>query len=353
MRHIAFDSIRAGAAGAAVLLLAAAALQVQPACGEGSNAPGGLVRQPAARDPATWPFTPTSPWNHPIGSGARFVAINSPAFRVTGAAGINCAEWSHPVYVASAGDPLRRIYREGEARPAFQARVPEAARPDPEEDGHLHVIDETRRWVVEMWQARRRPNGDLEASACVRNDLTGPGIYPEWHGARAYGGSALGGLIRKGELRTGIPHALAIAVRRSAMNRNGPGGRPYVWPASTADGEVGSGYSASGNLHMGSLLAIPPAVDLRSIGVGDSGPAYEIARALQDYGGYVVDSADWNLILYAEPAAAAELPEGPNEQLAKVIRHLKLVSNNGPQSIGGGGTPRRAFAPPFGPAPIR
>ena len=63
---------------------------------------------------------------------------------------------------------------------------------------------------------------------------------------------------------------------------------------------------------MGSLLAIPPDIDITQIGVGSSGPAFEIARALQDYGAYIVDSTVVNFVFQVEPAAADEIP--PSEQ---------------------------------------
>ena len=105
--------------------------------------------------------------------------------------------------------------------------------------------------------------------------------------ARAYGGSGIAGLIRQGELTHGIPHALAAAIDPKAHNRNGPGGKAFVWPASSADGDSSTAYGTTGNLFMGTLVAIPPSVDLGELGL--RGPEMEIARALQDYGAYVVE----------------------------------------------------------------
>ena len=110
-------------------------------------------------------------------------------------------------------------------------RVPADAMPDAKSDGHLHIIDETQSFVVEMWQAKRGPDGLITAVA-VKNDLRGPGVYDGWHGVRAYGGSAIAGLIRRGELTDGIHHALAAAVYPKAHNSSGPNSQPFVWPAS-------------------------------------------------------------------------------------------------------------------------
>jgi len=292
------------------------------------------------RDPAAWPFASDSPWNMPIGSGATYADIDSPALDPQGGAGINCTSWSLPVYVASATDPLRTIYQGGDV--CAQFRVPDAATPDPQSDGHLLVIDDTRTWVAEMWQGVRLAGGDLTASACVQNDIRGPGVYDSWHGVRAYGGSALAGLVRVGEVAAGIPHALAAATSRAAMNRNPS---PFVWPASSADNGWETTYGTSGNVHMGTLLAIPPEVDVGARGLSAAGLAF--GRALQDYGAYIVDAADANLAFYAEPAADGELPGGLGGELGDLLALVKVVTNNSATSVGGGGTPRRCLAPPF------
>ncbi len=292
------------------------------------------------RDPALWPFEANDPWNHALGSGAQYTTITG-NFKHNGFAGVNCTHWSHPVFIATASDPVHSI-----TSPGFNGsiHVPANARPDPESDAHLHIIDETHTYVVETWGATVDGSGNISALAGFQNALKGPGVYPTNHGVRAYGGSAIGGLIRKGELTNGIPHALAISMYGNYLNRNGPGGHCYVWPASTCDGGNGSGYSSTGNLFMGSLLAIPPEVDITALGYGTSGPNYQAAKALQDYGGYIVDQSGGDFILYVEPAANSETT---NFSPQAVVPLLKVVTNNTPTSIGGGGTPRRPEPPPF------
>jgi len=141
-------------------------------------------------------------------------------------------------------------------------------------------------------------------------------------------------------------------------------GSAHMWPAgwSPNNAQWARQFSRSGNVYFGTLLAIPPSVDLSAIGVGTNGPAFEIARALQDYGAYVRDVfapenfAEWrragrpHLVFCAE-RDETELPPDFLAQLGRVVRHLKIVSNNGPQSIGGGGARRRPPAPEFAPAP--
>lgn len=91
---------------------------------------------------------------------------------------------------------------------------------------------------------------------------------------------------------------------------------------------------------------------------------YARARALQDYGLYVKDAFDgewfteWHqagsphLVICADLASPADLPPNFHAQLGQVIRHLQVVVNNGPQTIGGGGQPRvKTPPPPFAPQP--
>ncbi len=241
-------------------------------------------------------------------------------------------------------DPPRRFFDTDGNVLIGTIRCSNLARPDSQADGSLIVID--RSHAMEMWRAQRSSTGDWYASACVATDLTGPGFFDGYHGIRAGGMSAVGGLIRKEELQAeNIPHVLAIAVQPTALNKNSPG--PFIWPASWADGTTrpGSGYGVTGNLRMGSLLAIPPSVDITKLGLTGQGLA--LARTMQDYGAYICETGSGNVIYYAEPAAAAVAHRALAKALAKLTPYLMVVTNNTPGTVGGGGAPRRPPAPPI------
>jgi len=245
-------------------------------------------------------------------------------------------------------------------------RVPPAAQPAQGTDGHLNIIDETHRWVSELYAVQILPNGDLSTVGYNKNDLRGPGGgFDRWHGSVAAGTSGLGGMIRKGELtqgtanlQSGIRHALQGVIYSQMLNRNAPGGRAFVWPASSADTRAlqGIGYTTSGILYMGSLLAIPPWVNLDQLGITDP-QAMEVARALQDYGVYIVDTGGVGLdrlVIRIDPQAADDIRNRNTFRsgLSRALRQLWVVSNshvNGyaPPVPGGGGTPRRPLAPAF------
>ena len=300
---------------------------------------------PGTRSPALWPFAATSPWNTPLGAGAQLEPAAgrcSQAFADSAAGSdINAAEWSHPIYVASPSDPVVRLYLYGEVK--LMLHVPRDAAPalprTRDTDGHLHIIDPTHRFVDELYHARRRAGGHLQADAYSRNDLHGDGVGQG--GVRAYGGSAIGGLIRIGELAAGVRHALALALPRR-VQRLGP-----VWPATAEDDFAAKEYH--GSVPLGQLVALPRDLEAGSLNLGPAGQV--LLRALQDYGAYDVDSAG-DFSLYAEPAAERELGSA-RDDWAKLRPLLRCVTNNRPNAIGGPGSRVAPPALPFAPPPDR
>lgn len=296
-----------------------------------------------SRDAAQWPFSVNSPWNMPLGSGAQFESGTAPCSAdltsPTVSTWANAGDWSHPVYVAASADAYNKIRVRGGATVAT-IRVPSSAKPalpsySSGGDAHMHVVDPTKHWVDEMWQAvRTTSKSTITVSSYARNDLYGSGVGAG--GERAYGGSAIGGLIRIAELQVGlIPHGLAFAIPREKQHV-GP-----VWPAIYEDDRAATTYH--GNVHMGTLVGIPPSVNINSLGLSVGGLA--VARALQNYGAYDVDSSS-DFTLYAEPSAESLLDDVRTD-LPRIRAQLRCITNNSPTNVGGGGTPRAPFAPPL------
>jgi hypothetical protein len=296
-----------------------------------------------ARDAAQWPFASSSPWNMPIGSGATYGAPASNACSAgtsdpSLATDVNAGEWSHPVYVASSTDPTWKIKVGGQvvasvhAPKNIQPALPTFAQ-DPGTDAHLHIIDPAHSYVDELWHARVYPTKLLvTADSHTRNYLSGSGVGSG--GERAYGGSAIGGLIRTWELQSGaIRHVLALALPVDHQRLG------WVWPASSQDSFAVGSYT--GSVPMGTLVAIPPSVNVNALGLSPAGLA--VAHALQDFGAYDVDSSS-ELDLYAEPPAEP-LVQPIRNDLPTLAPLLRCVTNNTPTTPGGGGTPRVALAP--------
>lgn len=301
----------------------------------------------ASRDPVLWPFASTSPWNMPLGSGANYATITGGVSTSSNpSANLNANNgWSHPIYQAKNTDPLVAVYWGGSKIGDF--RIPANAQPSSQSDHHLHIIAPDGKTVLEMWNAQRQGSTRINVGVGYVNDLTDAGFYPSYHGVRAGGMSGFGGMIRSHELASNnIPHALAIAVSPQSLNRNAPGGKPYVWPANHADGTTGGSYGTDGNLYMGSLVAIPSYVNLDSLPISNAAKA--VGRALQNYGAYIADTGGGNVIFYAEPGSP-NLPS--TSDLATLVRYLTVVTNNSQANPGGPGTRLAPLAPAFGNEP--
>jgi hypothetical protein len=185
--------------------------------------------------------------------------------------------------------------------------------------------------------------------------------------------SSIGGSLRVGELRPngqGPRHALKLDLDAYQLFYDcATGSDCWRWPANTADGTWAryGDYNRNTNkaMKMGALLAIPATLDLGTLGL-ETDPARQLAWTLQNYGAYVVDDA-WgpNYYINAENGPdgsfAAQFQADYGFPLAqrlrdntawtrdwqKLMEALWVVDNNGPNSIGGGGTPRQPLAPPF------
>jgi hypothetical protein len=252
-----------------------------------------------------------------------------------------------------------------------------------------------RRTIVQVQPLTRCSSTGGVPTALLRYPTTDQDIYGPGH-LGMHGGSGLssiGGSIRVGELtRGGQPprHALKFNVYSGEVLFECRTITPMSsancrrWPATKADstalndGNVDDSTPTPGYgtltrnrnqaMKMGALLALPPSVNIASLGL-ESDPGRQIAWTLQNYGAYIVDS-------FAGPSFAISAEEGPGpngskqaeferdfgypmmqrvrnttnpwmRDLQRLLPLLHVVDNNGPESIGGGGTPRQPLAPPF------
>ena len=299
------------------------------------------------RDVTRQPFADASPWNTALGSGAQFRAIESQALDLAkhGAA-LLPARMDRPIFIAQPGDPVVSVIRRYGLDELTKLRLPAAALTDSRRLGNCTVIDAETGVAQELILAGRDQIG-LAAMLCYTNDLHGSGIPPAQVGHSWSGMPLVAGVIREHELNSGIRHALAASVWHAGLSRNGPDGQPFVWPARHAPLETKliAHMGATGNVHYGTLLAIPPDVDITQLGLGASGPAVELARALQNYGAYVTHSygaapaqGNWvqpHLTFFADGVADEQL-RSLLPQISKLAPYLKVVSNNSEKTPGGG-----------------
>ncbi len=292
---------------------------------------------PSEREAWRWPFASDSPWNVSVGDGLALLADGACTEAVQSTsvdAWVNAAEWSHPVHLAAASDPVVAIWEDDFA--PVSVSFPEVAEPSlpawPEGDAHLHLVDATGSTVTEMWQARPRSDGDWDVDSLAQNDLSGSGIGRG--GVRIYGGSAVGGLWRTGEVEAGAWHALALSLPVDVLAPE------FVWPATELS--TSREDSMIGAVPVGQHVAIPQDVDEH---VASTPAGRALLRTLRDYGAFVVDHAS-GFALYAEPGAEAEI-DGMRSDIDLVRSLLQCSTNVSESAPGGPGARRRPDAPPL------
>lgn len=304
---------------------------------------GGTLAQEKVRYAHLHPFTSDSVWNTAMGSGAKFEEYNgvkNTTFRQRSAYINSNNGYGIAMNIAKESDPIRSVTFQGKT---FKHRVPENATVVSGTDGNLNVVD--GQFVYEYWVVKKNADGNYTARYGVKTDLLGSGVGG---GIRAAQFSTNGGLIRKHELaERHIPHALVMALHESQLKKG------WVFPAISEDGQNG-GYT--GTIPMGSLFAIPPNVDLNSLGLSPEGLA--LGKSMQDYGVYVGDKAS-QVTLYASNDVQRDMPAEFNRMVndfQKILRSkLQFVTNSTKNSIGGGGErrqPRQGDVVVIGQEPI-
>jgi hypothetical protein len=201
--------------------------------------------------------------------------------------------------------------------------------------------------------------------------LYGDGI-PGAHGGS--GLSAIGGTLRLGELRPGGPpphHVLKLELYAAKNYFNdGQQADCYRWPASGCDGYFDDPTSplkyggSNPALGPGSLLALPVSVSVTSLNLTTEA-AKSLAWTLQNYGAYLVDDTAWSAVavcVESGPAGSFKaqfqadwgfpIDTGGTAgafaaDMGKLEAALAVVTNNGPNTIGGGGMPLQPLALPL------
>jgi hypothetical protein len=230
-------------------------------------------------------YADDSPFNTPIPANAALDAGSSRMVSgaiqpfVGNANFSNSAEWGIPVFYA---DRRSRRYAVGCDRfcsaPIGSPRIPHDARPSTGSDNHLAVLDPTSGSELDMWLARRAGRGWVGGVRST-TEIGGSGVHCRACGRPDAAGFALAaGIVRPEEIAQGhIDHALVITTPHTR-------GGVKACPAVGTDGDSGDPSS----LPLGARVQLDPRLNVDGLGV----PGWEktIARALQTYGAYVVDT---------------------------------------------------------------
>jgi len=262
-----------------------------------------------------FPFAVDSAQYRSIGSGAKYAPDSDATTR-----SLRSVPFGHLNSPGSSGYGFS-VYRRGD-----QASAPTGA------EGVVIIVD--GKTAHEYWHYRGGDNADAKYTWAMngRPEPSGSGRV----GASASGVAGLFGLARGHELNTpGTPiqHVSQITLAKSLV-------KPVaVWPAAHVDGYCKRG-ECGGSIAYGSLLALPPSVNVDGLGLSD--PGRRLAHALQDYGAYVVDTTKGDSTnMRADQSVAPAVVAKVNRDMAKVYPLLRVVTNNSEdQAASGGGTPR-------------
>ncbi len=328
----------------------------------------------AQRDPYKLPFARNSIWNMPVHHDAEYVHAGI-------AAPLNGSGADEDYIVLTPAEPMVDIYtnnagwdRSKDRCPAegpvmFSAPIP----PDfvINRDNWLGLTPNSGLAVLMpdgVTIKQTQPFARCEEGGYATSRYNFPDVNIYGDGIRgAHGGSGMsviGGSIRLGELVPGgeIRHAMKINIYAAKYLYYDTVTEGKRWPAPAADGYAARVYGTLGDpvyeCRMGALLALKPDLDPESLEfeTGNDGPAMILARAFQRYGAYIVDDTAWDRVDlctefspegrvidefheawgYDFDSGSTDTPFG--RDLVKIITRLHVVTNNGPENIGGGPT---------------
>jgi hypothetical protein len=245
------------------------------------------------------PFQPSSSFNTKISADAKLdpnsSAMIARATR-TNALNANLVEYAIPIYataISTPGTSVQCTVTQWGPCPfdGYEIPIPATAKASPGSDAAMVVVDTSSRRVYELWQAAKDSKGTWTTSFGGVSNLDGSG----WGGAgTGAGASRLAGVIRISEITAGtIPHALALQIDNACVGT-------YRAPAVKTDGTA----SRSDCIPEGAHIRLDPSVNLASLSLTPAERA--VGKALQDYGGFVVDrgGAPLSVSFELDPTAA-------------------------------------------------
>lgn len=303
-----------------------------------------------------WPCSAESVWNMPIGSGAQYSSETDPrvvSLRKHGGGSLNTTSWGVAVYKTNTTDPDvtllpsssyssyvwngKNIVIKGQAGMQLPAATGKAYDLD---DGFINIVQPDDQTDYETSFAEK-------PSATATTIKTGP-VY-KWDiraSCRAengfnggyMAGPTIAGLIRTWEMEgtNEVRHSLIIALCADQLKRG------YIWPATFED-NLSIPYS--GAVPIGTTLAIPPSVNIESLGLNQYGK--KIGYALQRYGG-IVSLQGCGPVMVGEPGLEANgIASSIRSNLGILYSQMVVLTNASQATPKGGGTSSSSAPPPF------
>jgi hypothetical protein len=307
----------------------------------------------AARDPSETPFSSDSVFNKPLGLGAQWESnaqlSGSNVFINT------VGNYNENIWKGTASDPLVTITNNASAGGTpgtFQVHIPSGAVPAAGVD-QTFSVDDT---ATHTWYGFGGFNWTGPNTATVRQ---GAGESDSGSGIQVDGSNWNQGVgtLRQHDLQAGtIDHMLRMELPfemlKSWSSTSTDVLAPYAWPQTAEDGFAinGNGNPAySGTVPYGVTIGIP--ADAKEPADVAANPGADMLwKALQHHGAMIRDSGgSGNTVIFQ-----ADQNVDPNDPLVQAMMHFgnqimgqaKILTNQGPNSINGGGQPIVPLDPP-------
>jgi hypothetical protein len=225
---------------------------------------------------------------------------------------VSLLTWSVPVFDADASTQKAVIYCNEDYQYDFATGTCPSVTPAPVPfgvfaqrgtDGHVTIIDNSTKLVYDyyIWKdcfLRPTPNqANWCPNAAGKGDLNGNGVG---NGTTASKLSSSAGIIRTYEVEKGsIDHALSFSTANTCFDAANPNPTPsnpnkqFVYPALNTDGRNGAGNSDPTKcIKLGQRIQLDPSINFDSSTYANMPKLQKmIAKALQKYGAYNVDTA--------------------------------------------------------------
>jgi hypothetical protein len=253
---------------------------------------------PHPRGPCARPYADNSPWNRPVGRvQGRPAGLEQPLTS-------DPSQYTYPVYEVTRRTPLRAVRFDGWysrvvdggtrlknvrglGGQVAHVPIPARAMAAAGSDAQIIVVNRDTGEEWDMSNVRRASDGTFDVSNVGRYVTKWSAVPPRDDNSKPYflrGAKIpyLAGLVRPCEIHRGrISHALAFAYPGTASD--------WVYPATHSDGRT----PAADGLPMGTRLQLDPSISAGTIKErwGCTGPCFTIARALQRYGMYLIDTS--------------------------------------------------------------
>jgi hypothetical protein len=305
------------------------------------------------RDPAQTPFASDSVFNLPIGSGAQWQANDQLA---NANIYINTiGNYNENIYSSADSDPVVTVTNDaadGGEPGSFQLHIPADAVPAGGSDASL-TIDDTS---THTWYSFGGFRWTGSNSATVNQGSGEPDDGSGLTVASSNWDQGVG-TLRENDLQAGtIDHMLRIQMPTGMLasySNSVTQLAPYAWPQTQEDGFAVNGNGGtpySGTIPFGVTIGIP-ADAVEPAEVAANAGADILWHALQNHGAMIRDSTGGGgntVTLQADQTVDPNDPliQGMEQFGSQIMASTKILINQGPDSVNGGGTPIVGTDPP-------